>query len=110
MSSAILASQQRVQLAGIVPPSALADLDSQRLSSAQMNAVRKTYNDSFTETMKVCAIVAGIGVILTMGTFSRARLPLVKQRDQQVREEIERRQAVLAEKQMKGSDSSGRSA
>lgn len=110
MSSAILASQQRAQLVGTIPPSALEDLDSAKLSDAQMAAIRKTYNDSFTETMRVCAIVAGIGVVLTMGTYSRDRLPLVEQRDRQVGEEISRRQAVLAEKQMESSDSSGRSA
>lgn len=110
MSSAVLASQQRAQLAGIVSASALQELDFTKLSNDQMTAIRKTYNDSFTQTMRVSAIVAGIGVLLTMGTFSRDRLPLNQHRDRQVREEIARRQAVLAEKQITSSDSSDRSA
>lgn len=109
MSSAILASQQREQLAGVVSPSVLKDLDPAKLSDFQLDAIRKTYNDSFTETMKICAIVAGIGVILTMGTYSRSRLPIQQQRDQHARQEVARREVELAEKHMAGSDSSGQS-
>ncbi|KUI68292.1 hypothetical protein VM1G_04146 [Cytospora mali] len=95
MSSAVLAVQQRSQLAGIVSPSALSNLQNSgsSLTPAQYAAIRKTYNDSFTETMKVCAIVAGIGVLLTLGTYRRDRVPLHAQREQQVRDEIERRRA-----------------
>ena len=96
MSSAVLAVQQKSQLAGIVSPSALLDLQnsgSSSLTPAQYAAIRKTYNDSFTETMKVCAIVAGIGILLTMGTYRRGRVPLKAQREQLVQNEIERRRA-----------------
>lgn len=95
MSSAVLAVQQRSQLAGIVSPSALSNLHNSgsSLTPAQYAVVRKTYNDSFTETMKVCAIIAGVGVLLTMGTYRRGRVPLHTQREQQVRDEIERRRA-----------------
>lgn len=95
MSSAVLAVQQRSQLAGIVSSSELSNLQASGsvLTQAQYAAIRKTYNDSFTETMKVCAIVAGIGVVLTVGTYRRNRVPLKAQRDQQVHKEIERRRA-----------------
>lgn len=95
MSSAVLAAQQRSQLAGVVSSSELSNLQnsSSGLTLAQYDAIRKTYNDAFTETMKVCAIVAGIGVVLTMGTYRRGRVSLEAQRAQQVRAEIERRRA-----------------
>lgn len=95
MSSAVLAAQQRSQLAGVVSSSELSNLQnsSSDLTLAQYDAIRKTYNDAFTETMKVCAIVAGIGVVLTMGTYRRGRVSLEAQRAQQVRAEIERRRA-----------------
>lgn len=95
MSSAVLAAQQTSQLAGIVSPSALSSLQSSgsSLTPAQYAAIRKTYNDSFKETMQVCAIVASIGVLVTMGTYRRQRVPLHAQREQQVRDEIERRRA-----------------
>lgn len=94
MSSAALAAHQKAQLAGIVPSTALANLQDAALTEAQYAAVRKTYNDAFTETMKVCAIVAGIGVLLTLGTYSRDRLPLLEQRHQQIQAETVRRMAL----------------
>lgn len=94
MSSAVLAAQEKAQLAGVVPSSALANLQVAHLTEAQYAAVRKTYNDSFTETMKVCAIVAGVGAILTLGTYSRHRMPLLEQRQKQIQAEIARRVAL----------------
>lgn len=94
MSSAVLAAQEKAQLAGIVPSTALANLQAANLTEAQYAAVRKTYNDAFTETMKVCAIVAGIGILLSMGTYARDRVPLLEQRKQQVEAEIARRIAL----------------
>lgn len=55
--------------------------------------IRKTYNDAFTQTMQVCAIIAGVGVLLTMGTYRRNRGSLEEQRSEQVRVENERREA-----------------
>ncbi|KAF3767479.1 hypothetical protein M406DRAFT_39663 [Cryphonectria parasitica EP155] len=109
MSSAVLAAQQRTHLVGIVSPAALADLKGAEanLTEAQLAVIRKTYNDSFTETMKVCAIVAGVGVLITLGTYRRGRLSIAEQRQQQVRKETERRRA---EKESVGSNASNRSA
>lgn len=94
MSSAVLAAQEKAQLAGIVPSTALADLQHADLTEAQYSAVRKTYNDAFTETMKVCAIVSGIGILISLGTYSRKRVPLLEQRKQQIQAEIARRMAL----------------
>lgn len=95
MSSAVLAAQQTSQLAGIVSLSALSNLqaNSSSLTLAQYAAIRKTYNDSFTETMKVCAIISGVGIFLTAGTYRRDRVSLNAQRERQVHDEIERRRA-----------------
>lgn len=94
MSSAVLAAHEKAQLTGIVPSTALANLQDADLTEAQYSAVRKTYNDAFTETMKVCAIVAGIGILLTLGTYSRNRVPLLEQRNQQIQAETARRMAL----------------
>lgn len=114
MSTALLAVQQRAQLSGIVSAAQLQDLPHtfESLSEAQQAAIRKTYNDAFTKTMMICAIVAGIGVILTMGTYRRGRVSLAEQRAQMVRDEISRRQTqhVLHSKGPVSSKSSGRSA
>ncbi|PSS02246.1 major facilitator superfamily transporter [Coniella lustricola] len=95
MSSAVLAGQQRAHLAGVVSLSDLQDLKEaeQRLTPAQLTAIRTAYNNAFTETMKVCAIVTGIGVLIALGTYRHGRVPLGDQRAQQVKAEIERRRA-----------------
>lgn len=100
MSSAVLAAQQRAQLAGIVPPSVLQNLQNATLTDAQDAALRKTYNDSFTQTMKICAIIAGIGAILTIGTYRRQRKSLDDMRKSQIREEVARRQQEKNELRM----------
>lgn len=114
MSTALLAVQQRAQLPGVVSAGQLQDLPHTlgSLSEAQQAAIRKTYNDAFTKTMMICAIVAGVGVILTMGTYRRGRVSLSEQRAQMVRNEIARRQTqhVSHPKGRVSSKSSGRSA
>ncbi|KAJ9155023.1 Major facilitator superfamily transporter [Pleurostoma richardsiae] len=91
-SSAILGVRQRADLAGEVPLSALQG-DQHGLSPEQLRLVRATYNDVFTETMKVCAVVAGIGILFALGTFRHNRLTPEEQRKAQVRAEVERRKA-----------------
>ncbi|KAJ4389718.1 hypothetical protein N0V93_007190 [Gnomoniopsis smithogilvyi] len=114
MSSALLALQQRAQLTGIVTTADLQDLANipDILSDFQQAAIRKTYNDAFIKTMMVCAIVAGVGVILTMGTFRRGRVSLSEQRERMIRDEMSRRQTEhgLSWKEPYSSKSSGRSA
>ena len=65
----------------------------QDLTSTQLSAIRKAYNDAFTETMMVCAIVAGVGILLTLGVYRRNRMTIEEQRKEQMRVETERRKA-----------------
>lgn len=113
MSTALLAVQQRAQLPGIVSAAQLQDLPHtfESLSESQQVAIRKTYNDAFTKTMMICAIVASVGVILTTGTYRQGRVSLSEQRAQMVRDEIARRQKqhVLHSKGPVSSKSSGKS-
>lgn len=88
MSTAVLAVEQRKQLGEIVSTDDLPAL----ISTSQAD-IRKAYNDAFTKTMQVCAIIAGIGMLLTMGTYRRNRGSLEEQRNEQVRVENERREA-----------------
>lgn len=88
MSTAVLAVEQRKQLGGTVSSDSLP-----ALVSASAADVRKAYNDAFTQTMQVCAIIAGVGVLLTMGTYRRNRGSLEEQRDEQIRIENQRREA-----------------
>lgn len=88
MSTAVLAVQQRAQLGGVIPPEGPA-----ALVSTPPADIRKTYNDAFTKTMQVCAIIAGVGVLLTLGTYRRNRVSLDEQRGEQVRLENQRREA-----------------
>lgn len=88
MSTAVLAVEQRKQLGEVVSSDSLPTL----VSTSQAD-IRKAYNDAFTQTMQVCAIIAGVGVLLTMGTYRRNRVSLEQQRDEQVRTENQRREA-----------------
>lgn len=88
MSTAVLAVEQRNQLGEAVSTDELPTM----VSTSQAD-IRKTYNDAFTQTMQVCAIIAGVGVLLTMGTYRRNRGSLEEQRSEQVRVENERREA-----------------
>lgn len=98
-STAILGAVEFDRLKGIVTDSQLASLrDSEKTFTAfQLQEVRKAYSDAFNEDMRVCAIVAGICVLLTFGTFQRNPLDIQARREQQVVEE-ETRLRVLQEK------------
>lgn len=91
-STTILGVIEHDQLAGIVSESQLASLrDSEKtLSPAQLYAVRRAYSDAFNEDMRVSAIVAGVCVLLTLGTFQRNPLDIQARREQQVVEEERR--------------------
>ncbi|CAN8102799.1 unnamed protein product [Discula destructiva] len=113
MTTALLAAHQRNGgLLDIVSPADLNNLAGgmKNLTDSQQAVIRNAYNGTFTETMKICAIVASFGVMLTMGTFRRGRTTLTGQRAGQVREEIARRQMESEQKGPVSSKSSGRSA
>lgn len=88
-STAILGVVEYNQLRGIVTNSQLASLrDSEKtFTSSQLQAVQRAYSDAFNEDMRVCAIVAGICILLTLGTFQRNPLDIQARREQQVVEE-----------------------
>jgi hypothetical protein len=91
-STAILGVVEYNQLRGVVTNSQLASLrDSEKtFTASQLQAVRKAYSDAFNEDMRVCAIVAGICVLLTLGTLQRNPLDIQARREQQVVEEDKR--------------------
>jgi hypothetical protein len=97
-STAILGVMEYDQLPGVVSESQLASLQTseQELSPAQLHAIRQAYSDAFNEVMRVCAIVAGICVLLTIGTFQRNPLDIPERRKQQVINEQKRLRSTPA--------------
>ena len=97
-STAILGVMEYDQLPGVVSESQLASLQTseQELSPAQLHAIRQAYSDAFNEDMRVCAIVAGICVLLTIGTFQRNPLDIPERRKQQVINEQKRLRSIPA--------------
>ncbi|KAF8848497.1 MFS multidrug transporter-like protein [Acephala macrosclerotiorum] len=53
------------------------------MSPKQLEAVRKTYADSFSESMKVCAAVSGVCVLATGLTWRRRRMDIMGRRKEQ---------------------------
>lgn len=110
MTASILANWQRDGLFDVVSPAQIANLSNEsmkRLTRNQQAVIRHTYNGAFTETMKICAIIAGIGIIITTGTYRRKRKTMVQQRADQVQAEIERRHMADMQKEPASSKSSG---
>ncbi|MCJ1287288.1 hypothetical protein MMC26_006636 [Xylographa opegraphella] len=72
-STAILGVTQRRELTGLVSPSQLASLQAAAptLTPAQLLAVKQAYSDAFDESLKVCALVMAVCVVVTLGTFQR---------------------------------------
>lgn len=114
ITAALLAAKQREDLLshGIMSLAEMQRLPANMrdLTKEQQAAVRGVYNDTFTETMRICAIVASIGVIVSMGTFRKSRRTLTTQRYQQIEAEMARRQKERQRKEPASSTSSGRSA
>lgn len=82
----------------------LASLESsaKSMTYAQIHAVRQAYSDSFSEDMKVCAIVTGVCVLVTIGTWTRNPVSIEQRHKEQAEEEEERlKGAVLVEGEAK---------
>lgn len=92
-SSAMLAQTLRSQLAGVADPRQLTSLEhnASSFTESQITAIRQAYADAFKEEMRVCTIVAGVGIISGLAAWNRDRTSLSDRRDQSVREEAERR-------------------
>jgi hypothetical protein len=91
-STAILGVMEYDQLTGVVSESQLASLQASEkmLSPAQLHAIRQAYSDAFNEDMRVCTVVAGVCVLLTIGTFQRNPIDIPERRKQQVINEQKR--------------------
>ncbi|TGO78030.1 hypothetical protein BELL_0082g00250 [Botrytis elliptica] len=91
-STAILNLAQQTQLTGIVSPEQLASLESsaKTMTYAQLHAVRQAYSDSFSEDMIVCAIVASVCVIVTIGTRKKNAVTIEQRLREQIAEEVQR--------------------
>lgn len=60
------------------------------MTYAQLHAVRQAYSDSFSEDMKVCAIVAGVCVLVTIGTWKKNPVTIEQRFREQIEEEVQR--------------------
>lgn len=71
-SSAVLAQTLRSQLAGVADPRQLASLEhhAHGFTESQMTAVREAYAGAFQEEMRVCAAVAGVGIVAALAAWS----------------------------------------
>ncbi|KUJ13592.1 MFS multidrug transporter-like protein [Mollisia scopiformis] len=62
----------------------------------QLSAVRQTYSDSFSESMKVCAAISGACVLATLLTFRKQKMDIMGRRKEQF---IDNMKFVAAQKQ-----------
>lgn len=85
-STAILGVTQGKELSGIVTQEQLANLRAaaETFTKEQLHAVRQTYSDAFNEDMRVCAIIAGVCILATLGTFKRNTQPILERRKEQL--------------------------
>lgn len=118
-STAILSSQQRIHLylPGILTPSQLnalhhgsssthRDGNTVSLTLAQYQAIRQTYATAFSQTMKVCAGIAGLCVLVTLGTYQQKRELITEVRRRQVAAE-QKRVRLEKEKELQKDKSAG---
>jgi hypothetical protein len=64
------------------------------MTAAQLHAVRQAYSDAFAEDLRVCAILAGVCVLVTLVTFRRNPQGVLEVRKKQVIEEQGRLKAI----------------
>ena len=85
-STAILGATKQRELIGIVSEEQVATLNSSArlLSSGQLRAIRVAYADAFNESLLVCAVVSGVCVLATIGTFQRHPQDLRERRQEQL--------------------------
>ncbi|KAI1757108.1 major facilitator superfamily transporter [Xylaria castorea] len=98
-SSTILGISLQAQVGGSVTPQQIASVQGggADLALGDLAAIRRAYADAFREDMRVCTIIAAIGLLWALGTYSRKRLNHTARREQQVREETERRMIATTE-------------
>lgn len=96
MSSAVLGTTLRSQLAGVVDFGLLNSLERVmgELSPAQAAAVRQAYSDAFSQYMKIGAIIACVSIPLALLGWTRERLNLLERIEHNDREEMLRSKAA----------------
>lgn len=86
-STAVLGVTQRRELLlpGIVTEEELANLQTaaRHFTITQLEALRQAYSDAFNENLRVCAIVSGISILVTLGAFRRHTQPILERRNEQ---------------------------
>ncbi|RDW58158.1 MFS multidrug transporter-like protein [Coleophoma cylindrospora] len=94
-STAILSVTEQVQLNGIVSSSQLASIQHSAalLTAEQLHAVKQAYSDAFREDMQVCAAIAGVCILVALGTWQKSPMTILDRRNQQVINETRRRAA-----------------
>jgi hypothetical protein len=99
-STAILGVTQRRQLAGIVTPGQLATLESSAKSFTleQQNAVRQAHSDAFRQDLRVCAIISGVCILVTLVAYRHKPEPVVETRRRYMLEEQKRLKTLKAAK------------
>jgi hypothetical protein len=101
-STAILGVTQRRQLVntGLISPEQLATLQSsaRTFTPEQLHAVRQAYSDAFREDLRVCAIISGVCILVTLGAFRRRPEPILVARRRFVVEEQERLRSLKTAK------------
>ena len=97
-SSAILGVSLSAQVDGSVTSEQIASVGNgnDNLTPSALPATRRAYPDAFREDMRVSTIISGIAVIWALGTYSRKRLDRTRQREQRVKDEMERRKTAVA--------------
>ncbi|CAK7263631.1 hypothetical protein SEPCBS119000_000580 [Sporothrix epigloea] len=87
-SSAILARQELSELGTIITGDVPAGLTGKSTAAI---AVRQTFGQAYAETMRVCAIISAMAVLLACGTYTRGRAPIMAVLQERAKQEAARR-------------------
>jgi hypothetical protein len=74
------------------------------MTPVQIHAVKQAYSDAFSESMKVCAVLGGVGVLVSLLVWRRVPVEVGVRRREQVEEDKGRREGMRRVRGGKGSD------
>jgi len=89
-STVVRGITERKELAGIVPISQMSSLNISTLDHIQILAVQKAYSDSFSKILWISAIISGISILFSLGSFTRNPVTLAEKTQLQIVAEKER--------------------
>jgi hypothetical protein len=75
------------------------------MTPVQIHAVKQAYSDAFSESMKVCAVLGGVGVLVSLLVWRRVPVEVGVRRREQVEEDRGRREREALSKVGEGSAS-----